>query len=201
MGKVKLFIKDRCPIFSDMELKKIENDFELISSFVDGNEKSFNELIRRYQKLIYWHARRMVGNHFDADEVTQQVIIVLYNKLVQFNFNSSVKTWIYKITSTRSLNLLKKRKIRKLLRIDEVNKTDLLNSDDIYINFENRERIEEIDRLLIKLPAKQREVFILRHFEGLSYREISAIMNKSVGTLKANYFHASKKILGNMKNE
>lgn len=190
-----------CQISRDMELRKLENDFELISSFVSGNEKSFNELISRYQKSIYWHARRMVGNHFDADEVTQQVIIVLYNKLSGFKFNSSLKTWIYKITSTRSINLLKKRKIKKILRIEDIEKKDILASNDVYLNFENKERIKEIDNLLRKLPTKQREVFIFRHFDGLSYEEISEITSKSIGTLKANYFHASKKILWNMKNE
>ena len=184
-----------------MEIKKLENDFELISNFVNGDEISFNKLIRKYQKIIYWHARRMVGNHLDADEVTQQVILVVYQKSQGFKFNSSVKTWIYRITSTRSLNLLKKRKLQKILRIDDVNKVDLIDSNDIYLNFENREQIEEIDRLLLNIPAKQREVFILRHFEGLSYEEISEITSKSVGALKANYFHASKKILGNMKDE
>lgn len=188
-------------MFSVMELKEIEHDFKLISSFINGHEKSFNELIRRYQKSIYWHARRMVGNHYDADEVTQQVIIVLYDKLSQFKFNSSLKTWIYKITHTRSLNLLKKRKIQKMLLIGDVDRKDILISDNLYLNFENKERIKEVDSLLQKIPPKQREIFILRHFEGLSYEEISEITNRSIGTLKANYFHASKKILGNIKNE
>jgi RNA polymerase sigma-70 factor (ECF subfamily) len=63
-------------------------DFELINKFLNGSEAAFNELVRRYRTQIYWHARRMLGNHLDADEVTQEVLIVLYNKLNTFNFNS-----------------------------------------------------------------------------------------------------------------
>ena len=90
-------------------------DNDLILEFVKGSELAFNKLVRKYQKMIYWHARRMVGNHLDADEVTQQVIIVIYEKLNSFKFNSSLKTWIYKITQTRSLNLIKRRKVKNFL--------------------------------------------------------------------------------------
>ena len=95
-----------------------EIDQELVNSFIKGNERAFNELVKRHQQNIYWHARRMVGNHLDADEITQQVIIVLYKKLYTFKFNSSLKTWIYKITQTRCLNLIKRRKVKRFLNLD-----------------------------------------------------------------------------------
>ena len=96
-----------------------DKERSLIDEFLNGNERSFTELISNYQKNIYWHARRMMGNHFDADEITQQVIIVLYKKLDTFRFQSSLKTWIYKITQTRCLNLLKKKKLKSFFNIDE----------------------------------------------------------------------------------
>lgn len=169
---------------------------ELINSFLNGNESSFNEIIKKYQKNIYWQARRMVGNHLDADEITQEVIIVIYKKLKNFKFQSALKTWIYKITLSRTLNFLKKQKLKKIFNFSEMSNLSYRNNEDIIENFEQKEKVEKIQNKLKGLPDKQREVFILRHFEELSYEEISQITGKSIGGLKANYFHAFRKILG-----
>ena len=176
-----------------------KKEFGLIKEFQGGNEKAFNELVRIHQKKIYWHARRMVGNHLDADEVTQQVIIAMYKNLKKFKFNSSLNTWVYKITQTRSLNLIRRNKLKRFLGLNEV--LHKKTNEDILINFENKEKINKVQKLLDKLPLKQKEVFLLRHFEELSYEEISEITGKSIGGLKANYFHASKKINEMIKNE
>jgi len=85
-------------------------DFELVKKYLDGDERAFNEIVRKYSEKIYWHARRMLGNHLDADEITQEVIIVLYKKLKTFNFNSSLYTWIYRITSNLCINYINKNK-------------------------------------------------------------------------------------------
>ena len=174
---------------------------ELIKKFLGGDEVAFNRLVTKYQKAIYWHARRMVGNHFDADEIAQQVIIVIYNKLDTFNFNSSFKTWVYRITQTRTLNYLRKQKIKKFFSIDDSETISLNSNEDIIRNYEDKEKLENLQIILNKLPVKQREVFIFRHFDNLSYEEISQITGKSVGGLKANYFHASKKIFGMLDHE
>ena len=91
-------------------MTEIYNDQELVTKFLAGDETAFNRLVIRYQEKIYWHARRMTGNHLDADDIVQQVLIVMYKKLNTFKFESSLYTWIYKITSTRSLNLIKNNK-------------------------------------------------------------------------------------------
>jgi RNA polymerase sigma-70 factor, ECF subfamily len=177
-----------------------EKEFELINNFINGDEKSFNKIVRDYQKQIYWHARRMVGNHYDADEITQQVIIVLYNKLKTFRFDSSLKTWIYKITLTRSLNLIKSKKVKKFFSLDDDHSINVKTENDIIENLEDKEKLEKLNTILDELPNKQREVFVLRQYDKLSYEEISEITGKSVGGLKANYFHASKKIFEKLKN-
>jgi RNA polymerase sigma-70 factor (ECF subfamily) len=172
-----------------------EKEFELVKKFIQGDESAFNKLIHYYKKLIYWHARRMVGNHLDADEVTQQVIIVLFKKLNTFKFNSTLKTWIYRITQTRCLNLIRKQKVRQFLNFDDNIIRELNSDEDIILNYDDKEKLEMVNNALNKLPIKQREVFIFRHFDELNYEEISDITGKSVGGLKANYYHASKKIL------
>ncbi|MGK9367585.1 RNA polymerase sigma factor [Melioribacter sp. Ez-97] len=179
-----------------------DNDFELVNRFKAGDETAFNEIVRKYQKRIYWHARQMLGNHLDADEVTQQVLIVIYEKLHTFNFQSSLFTWIYRIVTTRSLNLLKRKNLKRFFSIDDDDKDfDLKAESDIVRDMDNRQKLEKLEKMLDKLPPKQKQVFIMRNFDELSYDEISRITGKSVGGLKATYFHAIKKITEWMNNE
>ena len=170
------------------------DDYELIRDFLSGNQQSFNSLARRYQERIYWHARRMLGDHDDAHEIVQQVLMVMYNKLDTFNFSSSIYTWIYKITSTRCLNLLKKKSLRKFFIFSTNESFENQGYDNIVEGIESKEMFLKMEKLLQKLPVKQREVFVMRNYDDLSYEEISEITGKSVGALKANYFHAFKKI-------
>lgn len=173
-----------------------EEDFNLVKRFVEGDERAFNEIVKKYQKRIYWHARQMLGNHLDADEVTQEVLIVMYKKLKSFNFQSNLFTWIYKIVTTRSINQIRKNQIKRFFSIDdEENPIELKSNNDIIEDISNKEKIEKLKKVLEKLPAKQRQIFVMRNFDDLSYEEISQITGKSVGGLKANYFHALKKVL------
>lgn len=176
-------------------------DFELVKKFLEGDESSFNRLINKYQQKIYWHARRMTGSHLDADEVVQEVLLVLYRKLKDFQFKSSLYTWIYRITSTRSINYLNKRKLRKILYFDDINTAETGTKEDIVNDIDIKDKIKKMDQFLQILSAKQREIFILRNVDGLSYEEISEITGKSIGGLKSNYFHAINKISEMMKNE
>jgi RNA polymerase sigma-70 factor (ECF subfamily) len=182
-------------------MTEINSEQELVNEFISGNESAFNRLAKRYQEKIYWHARRMTGNHLDADEIVQQVLLVMYNKLKTFNFNSSLYTWIYKITSTRSLNQIKRNKLRAFISIDNIIENRVTTKEDIISDLEAKERLEKVERLLLRISPKQREVFIFRKFDELSYEEISDITGKSVGALKANYFHAFNKLKELMKNE
>jgi len=169
-------------------------DKDLVKEFLNGNEIAFRTIVDRYSKKIYWHARGMLNNHFDADEVTQEVIVVLYKKLYTFNFNSSLYTWIYRITSTRTLNFIRKKKVKEFFSISDEKYDNLKSENDIQNNFEQKDEIEKIEKVLQKISIKQREVFIMKNFEEMSYKEISEITGKSIGGLKANYFHALKKI-------
>ena len=171
------------------------DDFEIINRFINGDESAFNILVKKYQKRIYWHARQMLNDHLDADEVTQEVLIVMYKKLKTFNFKSSLYTWIYKIVTTRSLNQIRRKKIKRFLSIEDTEEKDLSVENDIIEDMSNKQKLERIQKAIEKIPPKQRQVFILRNFDELSYEEISEITGKSVGGLKANYFHALKKVM------
>lgn len=175
-----------------------DEDYELVEKFLAGDESAFNQLVRKYQKRIYWHARQMLGNHLDADEVTQEVLIVLYNKLKTFGFKSSLFTWIYRIVNTRSINQLRKNKLKKIFSLEDYPGNDLRSDRDLSEDIDNREKLQKLDAVVESLPIKQKEVFILRNFDELSYEEISKITGRSVGGLKANYFHALKKVMEQM---
>ncbi|MFZ5946916.1 MAG: RNA polymerase sigma factor [Stygiobacter sp.] len=173
-----------------------EENYILVKRYLEGDESAFNEIVKKYQKRIYWHARQMLGNHLDADEVTQEVLIVMYKKLKTFNFQSNLFTWIYKIITTRSINQIRRNQVKKFFSInDEENPIDIKSDNDIIEDLSNKEKIERLNKALEKLPSKQRQVFVMRNFDELSYEEISKITGKSVGGLKANYFHALKKIM------
>jgi len=176
------------------------SDHDLVRAFLNGDETSFNKIINKYKNKIYWHARRMTGNHLDADEVVQEVLLVIYTKLKDFRFKSSLYTWIFRIVSTRSLNYLRKRSLRKVFSFDDPAANIVNSNEDIINDFEMKEKIQKIDKFLQKLPAKQREVFIMRNYDELSYEEISKLTGKSIGGLKANYFHGVNKILELMKD-
>lgn len=175
-------------------------DFDLVKDFTNGDESAFNKIVLKYQHKIYWHARRMTGNHLDADEIVQEVLLVMYNKLKDFKFQSSLYTWIYRITATRSINFIKKRQLKKVFSFEDHAETPVRKDEDIIKNIEVKEKLAKVERYLKKIPPKQREVFILKNYEQMTYEEIAEITGKSIGGLKSNYFQAIKKIMEMVKN-
>jgi RNA polymerase sigma factor (sigma-70 family) len=170
------------------------NDLELVELFQKGNETSFNELVRRYQEKVYWIARRFVNDHDQADEIVQEVFVKVYNALKKFRGESSVYTWLYRITVNVALNTLRKQRVRDFIRIDEFFEMPNDENEQPDAIVEKDEQQKLIEEAIAKLPEKQKAVFILRYHEELSYEEISHILRTSIGGLKANYFHAAKKI-------
>ncbi|CUS77505.1 RNA polymerase sigma-70 factor, ECF subfamily [Candidatus Kryptonium thompsonii] len=177
-----------------------KSDIELVNEFKNGNVSAFDEIVRRYQKKVYLLARRILTNHDDADDVAQEVFIKLFNSLHEFKGESSLFTWIYRITVNECNSVLRKKKIKEVVPIDELVNFLGLNQTPEHELFK-KEESNLIERAIEKLPAKQRTVFVMRFFEELDYEEISKILKKPIGTLKANYFHAVKKIQRFIKDE
>lgn len=170
------------------------SDRELVESFQNGRETSFNELVRRYQEKLYWIARRFVNNHDDADDVVQEVFIKSYKALKEFRGESSVYTWLYRITVNYALNHIRRNRVREFFKIDEFFDIESDTDERPDKMYERQEQQELIEQAVAVLPEKQKAVFILRYYEELPYEEIAKILKTSVGGLKANYFHAVKKI-------
>ena len=182
-------------------MKSQLDDNALIDKFLAGDSKAFNILVEKYKRKIYLTAYRLLGNHEDATDITQEVIIKMYNDLKNFRRESSIYTWLYRITTNLSLNELNKRKIRNFFDFDEVEEwlfKDEKQSPEL--SYRENELSNKIQEAINKLPEKQRTVFILRYYDGLSYEEISEILGTSVGALKANYFHAVNKLQKELKD-
>ena len=182
-----------------------DTDQEIVNEYCESkSDRAANALIRKYSSFVYFTAFRYVKNQHDAQDISQDVFVKVLSKLHTFKNQSSLQTWIYSITANHSKNFLRKKSLRKFLRIDKEIAFDI---EDKYQNTaqDNLETTES-NQLLLKelenLPEKQREVFSLRYFEDLTYTEISKLLGTYVGGLKANYFHAVKKLsskLGEIK--
>ncbi|MCE1165827.1 MAG: sigma-70 family RNA polymerase sigma factor, partial [Bacteroidetes bacterium] len=159
------------------------SDKDIISDFLEGNRSSFNYLVLKYQKKVYWVIRRLVVDHDDADDITQEVFIKLYKSLPDFRGDSSLFTYLYKIAVNYSLNHLKKnkKKYEREKNIDDESmelKDDAKNAEDIMNDSVNEKLLKEA---ILVLPEQQRAVFTLRFYDELSYEEIAKILDKSVG--------------------
>jgi len=177
------------------------SDSDLVQDVRDGKRQAFTELMRRYQERVYWVARRIVGNHADADDVVQETFVKAYLALGDFRGDSSFFTWIYRIAVNHSLNTVRKRQVMNYLRESELLSALLPSDDDPSAGVEREELAGAVQRAVATLPEKQRAVFVMRYYDELSYEEIAKVLKTSVGGLKANYFHALRKVQEELRND
>ena len=170
-------------------------DKELLSKIrnPDTRNYGFNMLVRAYQQRVYWHIRKMVIDHDDADDLTQEVFIKIHRYIDNFREDSQLFTWIYRIATNECLSFLNKKKRRFFLPIGDV-ATELTGKLDSGAHISGDEIQLKLQKALLKLPEKQRLVFNMKYFDDLPYEDISKITETSVGALKASYHHAVKKI-------
>lgn len=153
----------------------------------------FNLLVRAYQKRVYGHVRKMVIDHDDADDVTQEVFIKVHKSIHQFREDAALYTWIYRIATNECLSFLQRKRRRFFLPIGDL-AAELSAKIDSGPHFSGDEIQRKLQKALLQLPDKQRLVFNMKYYDDLSYEQISAITGTSVGALKASYHHAVKKI-------
>ncbi|MEE4176931.1 MAG: sigma-70 family RNA polymerase sigma factor [Bacteroides sp.] len=171
------------------------SDEELIRRFQESENPryAFDLIVRKFQEQVYWHIRRLVISHEDANDVAQEVFIKAWKALPDFRGDSGLFTWLYRIATNEALSFLKKKKKRFLLPLTDVEQ-QLSNSLETDAYFEGREIEKKIQQAILTLPEKQRVVFNLRYYDEMKYEEMSRILDTSEGALKASYHHAAKKI-------
>jgi RNA polymerase sigma-70 factor (ECF subfamily) len=170
-------------------------DTELVQLFL--NEKSRNSafelIVKKYQQKLYWHIRKIVISHDDADDVLQNTMINAYYGLENFREDASLYTWLYRIATNEALTAIKRKKRQAFLNFEAVSQQlekiliedDYINGDEIQI---------KLQKAILELPEKQRLVFNMKYFDEMKYEDISEILKTSVGALKASFHHAVKKI-------
>jgi len=179
-----------------------KTDPELLETFRErGDITGFNELLRRYQEKVYWTARRILGTHEDADDAVQDVFIKVYERLNEFRGDSNFYTWLYRITVNVSLNMLRKKRLKQMFPFDMAAEETLAADSETDGDLQNAEYRTLLEKAVQRLPVKQRMVFIMRYYDEMPYEEMSKVLKKSLGGLKANYFHAVKKISKYIRKE
>ncbi|MDG1385614.1 MAG: RNA polymerase sigma factor [Flavobacteriaceae bacterium] len=159
-------------------------------------EAGFKTLIKEYQQPLYWHIRKIVFDHEDADDVLQNTYIKIFKNIKNFRGESKLFSWMYRIATNEALTFIKQKSRKLGLSLNEFNEKQVNRLEaDVY--FEGDAIALKLHLAVANLPEKQRLVFNLKYYEELKYEEISEILETSVGGLKASYHHAVKKI----KNE
>ena len=157
------------------------------------NEKIFNQLVSDCSEKLWWHVRQMTGSQEDADDLLQDIFIKVWQSLPSFRGDASLYTWVWRIAHNETLNWLRKEKVRAALRFSSVD-AEMERKIEADPFFDGTEAQRELFKAIAKLPDKQRQVFVLRWWDELSYEEISEITGTSIGALKASYHLAKEKL-------
>lgn len=171
------------------------DDKELLEQFKDPatKEAGYTRIIKKYQEKLYWHIRRMVVQHEDANDVLQNMFIKVWNGLANFREDSQLYTWLYRIATNESLTYLEQQKKRSSVSLSDV-ESGLSNKLQADKNFDANKLEWKLQVAIQQLPEKQRVVFNLRYYDEMPYEEMSRVLETSEGALKASYHHAVKKI-------
>jgi RNA polymerase sigma factor (sigma-70 family) len=172
-----------------------DDDRELLAAFKEEStrERAFTRIIKKYQEKLYWHVRRMVVNHDDANDILQNVFIKVWNYLDNFREESNLYTWLYRIATNESLTFIEKEKKRASLSLSD-HESGLSNKLQAEKGFDANKLEWKLQQAIQSLPEKQRTVFLLRYYDEMPYEEMSKVLETSTGALKASYHHAVKKV-------
>ena len=156
-------------------------------------EQAFRDLMSLYKERLYWHIRKIVYVHDDADDVLQNTFIKIFKNIHSFQENSKLYSWMYRIATNEAITFINKKASKQNVDLSELQykMADNLQNDEYY----SGEQIQLIlQKAIVTLPHKQQLVFNMKYFDEMKYADMSEILGTSVGALKASYFHAVKKI-------
>jgi RNA polymerase sigma factor (sigma-70 family) len=173
----------------------VVSDEQLLQQFrtESTKEAGFTAIIKKYHEKLYWHVRRMVVDHDDANDVLQNVFIKVWHGLANFREDARLYTWLYRIATNESLSFLEQKKKKSAISLSDVEE-GLSNTIKADKDFDSRKLEWKLQLAIQQLPEKQRLVFNMRYYDEMPYHEISQVLETSEGALKASYHHAVKKI-------
>jgi len=171
------------------------SDSELLEMFHNsGNpDYAFNLFVRKYQERVYWHIRRLVIDHEDANDITQNVFIKAWQGLANFRGDSSIFSWLYRIATNETISFLNSKRRRFFIPWHDVEHllAEKMMSDRY---FSSDEVLLKLQKAILSLPTKQRIVFNMRYYDSIKYEDMAKILNTSEGALKASYHIAARKV-------
>lgn len=187
--------------------QKHEDDLIIIRSVLSGDSSQFALLWQKYNKQIFANVLKLVRSIDDADDIVQDTFLKAFNALHSYNQTFPFPAWLYKIASNTCIDYFRRKRIRPI-SIENINRDggdiyDIISdkSTPIDVNIINNETKEELLKAVEQLPLRYKQCIQLRHFEELSYEEISIKMNLPLGTIKITLFRARKMLLNMLSNK
>ena len=179
-----------------------ENDTRLVERVCSGDLYAFQEIVERYKKKVYFIAYDIVGDHHEAEDVSQEVFIKMYRALERFRKDAKMSSWLYQITVNSAIDSIRKKKARPRINVDDIERVGLqersFESTSPEANPERRAvsslMQQHIELALHKITPQERAVFVMRHYNEFKIREIADVLDVSSGTVKSLLFRALKKL-------
>ena len=174
------------------------DDKDIIRAVREKSETGFRLLMQKYKQPVYWHIRRLVVAHADAQDATQETFIRIFRSFGKFRDDSSFRGWIFRIATNEALRLIDSRKQGQVSLDEESNRANSIMAGD-YVDYTDLEAVK-LQRAILSLPTKQQATFNLRYYDELSYEEIAEAIGSTAPSVKANFHIAKEKIIKYMNS-
>lgn len=175
------------------------NEKEIVAALKEDPERGFRLLMARYKEAVYWHIRRLVVLHADAQDATQETFVRIFRSFGRFRGDSSFTAWVYRIATNEALRLLESRKEGAVSLDGGGSEAAGGVMADEYVDYSDLEAVK-LQKAILSLPTKQQLTFNLRYYDELGYEEIAAVTDSTVAGVKANYHVAKEKIIQYMNS-
>ena len=174
------------------------NDNGIVETLKQSPENGFRMLMMRYQKPVYWHIRRMVVSHDDAQDASQETFVRIYRSFGNYRGDCSLRSWIYRIATNEALRIISKRRQEVISIESETTGVNLIQGDN-YIDFDDKVAVK-LQKAILSLPPKQQLAFNLRYYDELGFDEIAKVADSTPTSIKASYHVAKEKIIKYMNS-
>lgn len=174
------------------------NDNGIVETLKQSPENGFRMLMMRYQKPVYWHIRRMVVSHDDAQDASQETFVRIYRSFGNYRGDCSLRSWIYRIATNEALRIISKRRQEVVSIESETTGVNLIQGDN-YIDFDDKVAVK-LQKAILSLPPKQQLAFNMRYYDELGFDEIAKVADSTPASIKASYHVAKEKIIKYMNS-
>ncbi len=174
------------------------DDAYIYKAMQESPEKGLRLIMDKYGETVYWHTRRLLVSHDDAQDATQETFVKVFRSFASLKEPSAMRSWIYRIATNEALRLIDKNKTpRELLESIDDGKADV--AADSYTDYTDLEAVK-LQKAILSLPAKQQAVFNMRYYDDMDYRQIAEATGTTLSTVKVNYHLAKEKIIKYMNS-